>query len=62
MRNAHAPEALTLLAEAYQRSDNVNEARLITSRLAAAGYRHPDFLALLETFPDLKTPAVASAQ
>ncbi len=59
----HGPEALALLAEAYARRGQNADASQIASKLHTAGYRHPDFLALLAEYPDLiqKAPA-ASAQ
>jgi len=50
----NGPEALTILAEAYQRSGKNGEARRIVTKLYAAGYRHPDFLALIDEFPALR--------
>jgi tetratricopeptide (TPR) repeat protein len=56
-----SPEARVLLAEAYHRTDRAAEARGIVERLYAAGYRHPDFMALLDAEPELKSAAIASA-
>jgi hypothetical protein len=54
------PEALTLLAEAYERTNKTSNAATISARLYAAGYRHPDFLALLLEFPTLSAAAKRS--
>jgi tetratricopeptide (TPR) repeat protein len=53
----HGPEALVLLAEAYQRTGRPSEAGDIAHRLFSAGYRHPDLMALLDEFPELKAAA-----
>ncbi len=53
------PEALALLAEAHERVGKHRVASAIVERLYAAGYRHPNFLALLEEFPALKAAVVA---
>jgi hypothetical protein len=55
------PEGGALLAEAYERSGDTREAAAIVSRLHRGGYKHPDFLALLEEFPALKAAAIDSA-
>lgn len=52
------PSAQALLAEAYIRTGATASARGIASRLDTAGYQHPDFLALLEEFPELKAAVV----
>lgn len=57
----HGPETLTILAEAYLRTAKLSEARSIATRLYTAGYRHPDFLALLEEYPALKAALVGDA-
>ncbi len=44
---------LTLLAEAYLRTSRVDQARQVAQRLNDAGYRHPDFLALIANTPNL---------
>ena len=49
----HAPEALLLLSEAYIETNQSSNAKAITTRLFDAGYRHPDFVTLLKTYPDL---------
>ena len=59
MQLKQGPEALSLLAEAYQHTDKPAEAAAIVEHLYAAGYRHPDFMALLEEFPALKAAAEA---
>jgi len=55
------PDAQVLLAKAYLHIGAADKAREITSRLYSAGFRHPEFLELLEEFPDLKTAAIAGA-
>lgn len=45
------PEVLTILMEAYLQTGEIVEASRIRSRLYDAGYRHPDFLAVIEQFP-----------
>lgn len=64
LASKQGPEALTLLAEAYQQTAKVREAAAIAEKLHAAGYGHPDFLALLEKYPELMPSAelAASAQ
>jgi hypothetical protein len=42
-----------LLSEAYVRTGRIDEARQIADRLYDAGYRHPDFLALIANTPEL---------
>jgi len=53
----HGPEAHGLLAEAYQRIGKREKAQAIVAKLYATGYRHPDFLTLIEEFPALKSAA-----
>lgn len=62
-QSRHGPDALVLLAESYEKVGQHADAAVIASTLHTAGYRHPDFLALLAEYPDLiqKAPA-ASAQ
>ena len=55
------PEGLTLLAEALRRTGENERAGRIVAGLHAAGYRHPDFLALLREFPDLYSAATDQA-
>ncbi|MBP6596373.1 MAG: TIR domain-containing protein [Arenimonas sp.] len=47
------PDAQTVLAEAYAHSGQTAAARAIATQLHAAGYRHPNFMALLGRFPNL---------
>jgi tetratricopeptide (TPR) repeat protein len=46
-----APDAQTLLAEAYANTGQDARARVIAGQLHANGYRHPGFMALLGRFP-----------
>ncbi|OGT59332.1 MAG: hypothetical protein A3E01_12340 [Gammaproteobacteria bacterium RIFCSPHIGHO2_12_FULL_63_22] len=55
----NGPDALTILAEAYFHIGKQGEAIAIITQLFDAGYRHPDFLALLDKYPDLKAAAIA---
>lgn len=55
------PESLVLLAEAYAHTGNNYEGRAAASKLYAAGYRHPDFVALIQEFPELKPSAEGAA-
>lgn len=48
------PGAQALLAEAYVRTGEEALARAIVAQLHSAGYRHPDFMALLDRFPQLR--------
>jgi tetratricopeptide (TPR) repeat protein len=48
------PATLALLAEAYERTGRADEAATIVVRLYHAGYRHPDFVAMLDRIPRLK--------
>ena len=47
------PEALLLLGEAYIKTSQSSKARDIATNLFEAGFRHPDFVALLKANPDL---------
>ncbi len=47
------PDAQTVLAEAYAQSGQEASARAIAAQLQDAGYRHPNFMALLGRFPNL---------
>jgi tetratricopeptide (TPR) repeat protein len=49
------PEGLVCLAEALLQTGKKAEALEMTTTLHRTGYRHPDFMALLERYPDLKT-------
>lgn len=55
------PESLALLAEAYHRTGRITQAAASIAALYAAGYRQPDFMALLEEFPELKAAAAEAA-
>ncbi len=62
-RKKHGPKALLLLGAAYINLGQVPNAQAIAGRLFDAGYRHPDFMTLLEDHPGLlvagsKEPAV----
>ena len=48
-----SPEAATLLAEAEARRGRTAEAAALLAPLHSAGYRHPDYLAVLDQFPAL---------
>ena len=52
-RDGLVPEATVLLAEAYAHGGRTADAAALLAPLQAAGYRHPDFLAVLERFPAL---------
>lgn len=52
-RGGLAPEAAVLLAEAYAHQGRTADATALLAPLHAAGYRHPDLLAVLERFPAL---------
>lgn len=56
-QDKHGPEALTLLVEAHMRLGEKSKAADIASSLFAAGFRHPDFMALLDEFPKLREAA-----
>jgi tetratricopeptide (TPR) repeat protein len=56
-KRALSPEAEVILAEALHRTERTSEAAPIVRRLYAAGYRHPDFMALLMRFSELKAAA-----
>lgn len=55
------PETQALYAEALYRTGDSAEATPILRRLRQSGYRHPDFMALLEEFPELKAAAESRA-
>lgn len=57
-----SPESLGLLAEAHQKIGEMNAAALISVELFGAGFRHPEFMALLDEFPDLKAAAERRAR
>ncbi len=48
------PESKSLLAEALLRTGSNRRAHEIVSELYNAGYRHPDFVALIAAFPELQ--------
>lgn len=50
------PSLLFRLAEAYELAGSLSQAHSIAADLYRRGYRHPEFMALLESFPDLKSP------
>jgi tetratricopeptide (TPR) repeat protein len=52
-RDNLAPEDSVLLSEAYAHSSRPEQAAALLIPLQAAGYRHPNYLALLEQFPAL---------
>ena len=52
-RGRLAPEEAGLLAEAYARTGRLEEGAALFAPLHAAGYRHPDFMAVLDRFPAL---------
>jgi hypothetical protein len=52
-RDKLAPEAAVLLAEAYAHGGRTDDADAVLAPLHAAGYRHPDFMAVLGRFPAL---------
>ena len=54
-KTKHGPEALALLAEAFARKGAMAEAMNIVSGLQKAGYRHPEFLAFLNSYPEVGT-------
>jgi tetratricopeptide (TPR) repeat protein len=47
------PKTLTVLAEALVNSERTDTAKAIVAKLYQAGYRHPDFMALLNIYPVL---------
>ena len=49
-----SPEESTLLAEAYAHGGPIEPAAALTTPLYASGYRHPDFMAVLDRFPALR--------
>lgn len=53
MLEALSPEEAGLLAEAHARTGQPEAAAALVAPLHAAGYRHPDFMAVLEDFPAL---------
>ena len=61
-QGSQGPDGLVLLAEAHAALGRLDDARAITSGLAANGYRHPDFASVLEQHPTLGTLKVAAAQ
>ena len=52
-RELLSPEEGGLLAEAYARTGRLDEGAALFAPLHAAGYRHPDFMAVLDRFPAL---------
>ncbi len=56
-RRIQGPEGLNLFAESKARIGAVADAAPIVGRLYAAGYRHPDFMRLLNEFQNLKAAA-----
>jgi tetratricopeptide (TPR) repeat protein len=52
-----SPEESALLAEAHAHGGRIEQAAALTTPLYASGYRHPDFMALLERFPALRQAA-----
>lgn len=56
-RRKHGPETQALLAEAFARTGKIRDASAAATTLYAAGYRGPDFMALLEEYPELKPSA-----
>jgi tetratricopeptide (TPR) repeat protein len=52
-KKKHGPEALLLLSEAYIETSQSSNAKTIATNLFEAGFRHPDFVALLKAYPDL---------
>ncbi len=59
---AHWPEGKALLAEALAYSGETAAAASIAGPLYKAGYRHPEFVLLLNNFPELKSMAGAGAE
>lgn len=47
------PEALLLLSEAHMEAGQSSNARAIATKMFDAGYRHPNFMTLIKTYPDL---------
>ena len=60
-QGSQGPDGLVLLAEAHAALGKLEDARTIASGLAANGYRHPDFVSVLEQHPALGTLKVAAA-
>ena len=60
-QGSQGPDGLVLLAEAHAALGRLDDARAITSGLAANGYRHPDFASVLERHPTLGTLKVGRA-
>jgi tetratricopeptide (TPR) repeat protein len=52
----HSPKTLTVLAEALVNSERADTAKSIVAKLYQAGYRHPEFMALLNIYPVLSPP------
>lgn len=52
----HSPKTLTVLAEALVNSERADTAKSIVAKLYRAGYRHPEFMALLNIYPVLSPP------
>jgi tetratricopeptide (TPR) repeat protein len=61
-QGSQGPDGLVLLAEAHAALGRLDDARAIASGLAANGYRHPDFVSVLERHPALGAVKVAAAQ
>ncbi|HBK90858.1 MAG TPA: hypothetical protein DDZ68_04205, partial [Parvularcula sp.] len=53
LRERSTPEAQAILAEAFVETGKVEQASSLTLEIYAKGYRHPDFVALLDKFPNL---------
>ncbi|MBX3698503.1 MAG: TIR domain-containing protein [Dokdonella sp.] len=54
LQRRHGPDALALLAEAYEKDGLHSASFAIASKLNDAGFRHPQFLNLIKRFPALK--------
>jgi tetratricopeptide (TPR) repeat protein len=60
-QGSQGPDGLVLLAEAQAALGRLDDARAIATGLAAKGYRHPDFVSVLERHPALGTLKLAAA-